>query len=53
MAKPIKNTPVLKGQDAINFFFHLESNRNKKVDREVYASIIKNAQLLKSIRKVN
>ena len=53
MAKPIKNTPVLKGQDAINFFSNLESNRNKKVDREAYASIIKNAQLLKSIRKIN
>jgi len=53
MAKPIKNTPILKGQDAINFFVNLDSNKNKKVDREQLASIRKSAQLLGSILKVN
>ena len=33
MAKPIKNTPVLKGKDAINFYAKIEENRSKKVDR--------------------
>jgi len=53
MAKPIKNTPVLKGKDAINFLTNLDSNKGKKVDSSQLTSIQKNAQKLKSILKAN
>lgn len=53
MAKPIKNTPLSKGKDAINFFVNIESNRNKKVDEAQLSSIQKSAQQLKSILKAN
>lgn len=32
MAKPIKNTPVLTGRDAINFHEVLAKNKNTRVD---------------------
>ncbi len=49
MAKPIKNTPVLEGKDAINFFTKLEENRDKKVDRARLLAIRESAQQLQSI----
>lgn len=51
MAKPIKNTPTLKGKDAINFYAKLEENRSKKVDRSYLMSIRHEAAKLKSILK--
>ena len=49
MAKPIKNTPVLEGKDAINFFTRLKENKNKKVDRAYLLAIRENAKKLQSI----
>jgi hypothetical protein len=49
MAKPIKNTPVLEGKDAINFFTKLQKNKNKKVDRNYLLAIRESAQQLQSI----
>jgi hypothetical protein len=49
MAKPIKNTPVLEGKDAINFFIQLEENKDKKVDKARLLAIRESAQQLKSI----
>jgi hypothetical protein len=49
MAKPIKNTPVLEGKDAINFFKKLEENKDKKVDRARLLDIRESAQQLQSI----
>jgi hypothetical protein len=49
MAKPIKNTPVLEGKDAVNFFTRLEANRDKKVDRTRLLAIRESAQQLQSI----
>jgi hypothetical protein len=49
MAKPIKNTPVLEGKDAINFFTKLDENRDKKVDRARLLAIRESAQQFRSI----
>jgi hypothetical protein len=49
MAKPIKNTPVLEGRDAVNFFMKLEENKDKKVDRARLLAIRESAQQLQSI----
>jgi len=49
MAKPIKNTPVLEGKDAVNFFVKLEENKDKKVDRASLLAIRESAQQLKSL----
>jgi hypothetical protein len=49
MAKPIKNTPVLEGKDAINFYTKLEENKNKKVDSAALSAILNNAKQLQSI----
>ena len=49
MAKPIKNTPVLTGKDAVNFFNNLDMNKDKKVDRGVILSIREAAKKMQSI----
>jgi hypothetical protein len=49
MAKPIKNTPVLEGKDAVNFFAKIEENKDKKVDKAYLLSIRENARQLQSI----
>lgn len=49
MAKPIKNTPVLTGKDAVNFLNNLEQNKSKKVDKAYLLSIRENAKKLQSI----
>lgn len=53
MAKPIKNTPVLKGKEAINFYNTINSNRDKKVSNDFLMAIKSDADKLKSILKVN
>lgn len=53
MAKPIKNTPLLKGKEAINFYKAIDSNRNKKVSTETYMAIKADAKNLKELLKVN
>ena len=49
MAKPIKNTPILKGKDAINFYAKLEENKSKKVDKATLLAIREGAMQLRSI----
>jgi len=49
MAKPIKNTPVLEGKDAINFFTKLQENKDKKVNRAHLLAIRESASQLNSI----
>lgn len=49
MAKPIKQTPVVKGKDAINFFAKMESNKSKTIDIKTVMSIREDAQKLKSL----
>jgi len=49
VAKPIKNTPVLEGKDAINFFTKLEQNKDKKVDQVRLLAIRESARQLQSI----
>ena len=49
MAKPIKNTPVLKGKDALNFYTQLEAGRDKKIDRAMLLAIRDSAVRLRSI----
>lgn len=42
MAKPIKETPVLKGKDARNFIAEMKRSENKKASVEVRERIKKN-----------
>jgi hypothetical protein len=51
MAKPIKNTPVLEGKDAINFFAKLEENKDKKVDRDFLLAIREQAKQIQSLSR--
>lgn len=51
MAKPIKNTPTLKGMDAVSFYEELKKNRNKKIPTTVLNTIHNDAQKLKSLLK--
>jgi hypothetical protein len=53
MAKPIKNTPVLRGKEAVNFYKSIDSNRDKKVSVETLTSIRTDASRLKELLKVN
>jgi len=49
MAKPIKETPILRGKDAIRFLDALKEN--KKVSPEELAKIKANYERIKSILK--
>jgi hypothetical protein len=49
MAKPIKETPVLKGKDAVNFLQSMKEAETKKISAEEIARIKLNAEKLKSI----
>jgi len=49
MAKPIKDTPVLEGQDAVNFYAHLRDNKDKKVDQATLMAILESARRLNAI----
>jgi hypothetical protein len=49
MAKPINNTPTLKGKDAVTFYEHLQKNKSIKIDASVIATIKKDANQLKSL----
>jgi len=51
MAKPIKITPVLRGQNAINFFNRLEENRTKVVSKEYLSNIRDLAKQLQSLSR--
>lgn len=51
MAKPIKETPVLKGRDADNFQRKMELSNSHKASYEIKAKIQKNFERLNCISK--
>ena len=51
MAKPIKETPILTGKDAVNFFQNMKEAENKKVSAAELSKIKQNASRLQSIFK--
>jgi hypothetical protein len=51
MAKPIKETPVLTGKDAINFMENIKIAESSKVDKDVKERIKSNFDKLNSIAK--
>ena len=51
MAKPIKETPVLKGKDAKNFLEEVEHTKHKKVSEAVAIRMKTNYDRLVSIAK--
>lgn len=51
MAKPIKETPILRGKDASKFLKAIEENKTKKVSAEELARINKNYERLKAMAK--
>lgn len=51
MARPIKDTPVLTGKDAINFELEVKKNEGKKVDPKVRERIRQNYLKFKSIER--
>ncbi|WP_456314595.1 hypothetical protein [Pseudomonas shirazensis] len=53
MAKPIKNTPVLKGKEAVNFYKTIDLNKDRKVSVTSLAAIQSDASKLKELLKVN
>lgn len=52
MAKPIKNTPVLRGKEAVDFYKSIDSNKDKKVSTDALTSIQTDAIKLKELLKV-
>lgn len=46
MAKPIKETPILKGKDAVNFLQKMKEAQGKKVSAQRLSEIKSNAQRL-------
>ncbi len=53
MAKPIKNTPVLKGKEAVDFYKTIDLNKDKKVSIDSLKAIRNDANMLKEILKIN
>lgn len=53
MAKPIKNTPVLRGKEALSFYDIIKSNRNKTVSQDSLNAILSDAKSLKQLLKAN
>ena len=49
MAKPIKNTPVLKGEDAIKFSEDIKKSEEKKVPADRFAKMKENFIKLQAI----
>ncbi len=49
MARPIKETPVLTGENAIRFVQEMKRNEGKKVDPKLRERIKKNFSKLNSI----
>jgi len=49
MAKPIKETPILKGKDADTFLKEVANNTKQKVSAETTARIKRNFESLRAI----
>lgn len=44
MAKPIKETPVLRGKDAVRFAKKIKENESKKISQTAYKKAVDNYQ---------
>ena len=51
MARPIKDTPVLKGKDAVKFLERISVSENKRVDEPTRKRIYQNYEILKKAAK--
>lgn len=51
MARPIKETPILSGNDAVRFLNTIEENKTKKASPEELARMRKNYERLKAMAK--
>lgn len=51
MARPIKETPILKGKDAQNFYDRIETASKRKASPEVIARIKENYAKMVAISK--
>jgi len=51
MARPIQETPILKGQDAEKFYQVLKMNEDKKVSTAKVAQMKQNYDKIKAISK--
>ena len=51
MAKPIKETPVIKGKDAKDFYSNMKASEKSKISAEVRERMNKNFQALSNIAK--
>jgi hypothetical protein len=49
MARPIKETPVLRGKEAVKFHNQLFQNRNRKATSEEFAAIQKDFDFIKAM----
>ena len=52
MAKPIKETPILKGSDAKRFIERKEHNDSKKADKEEIEKMNAGHAFIKKIAKI-
>ncbi|MVT09622.1 hypothetical protein [Chitinophaga tropicalis] len=51
MARPIKETPVLKGDAAVKFLSDMQKTKEKKITSEALDKIKANSEKLRSISK--
>lgn len=51
MALPIKDTPILRGEDAIKFNQSIIDNENKRVSKEIVARMNANYEAIKRIER--
>ena len=49
MAKPIKETPVLRGKDAKRFLKKRESDKNKKISPEIIERMKRNHSFMRGL----
>ena len=49
MARDIKTTPIIFGQDAVRFYRELEKNQNRIVDRTVLERIEESSHYIQSL----
>lgn len=51
MEKPIKETPILTGRDAVNFFQQMKDTESKKISKKEKDRMKQNYECLKSIER--
>lgn len=52
MAKPIKETPVLKGKDASDFLREMQMSKTKKVSPNVKERMLHNFNIMNSLANI-